>query len=302
MKARADAPWAAPPLADTAVGIGWRTAHFQAVLEDPPARIDFLEVHAENHFTPGGAARAVLLQAREHHALSLHAVGLSLGSVEGLDLDPLERLARLVEEVEPVFVSDHASFARVRDGQGAECLHANDLLPIPWTRPSLDLLVAHVDQVQARLRRRILVENLSACIAWRECEMAEVEFLVSLSRRSGCGLLVDLNNLIVNALNAGVPDPEASVCAWVDEVPPACVEEIHLAGHTRWASLYIDDHGSRVPSSVRRVHEHAIRRWGARPTLVEWDTGLPPLPVLLDEAERTRRALERRPTTDEVRL
>lgn len=270
-----------------AVGIGWRSPHHRELLQTRPA-LDFIEVHAENHFAPGGAARAVLLAARADYPLSLHAVGLSLGAAAGLDSDHLERLAALVDTVDPVLVSDHASFARVhRPGDGA-VVHVNDLLPLPWTRAALDVMAVHVDQVQTRLRRQLLVENLSACVRWRASEMSEAEFFTALVRRTGCGLLVDLNNLVVNAQNAGEADPVAAACAFVDAIPPGSVGEIHLAGHTWAGALCIDDHGSRVPASVHAVLAHAVRRWGPRPTLIEWDTDLPALDVLLDEAARAR--------------
>lgn len=266
-------------------GIGLRQPHYAQVLEQRPP-LGFVEVHSENFFGDGGAALAVLHEAREHYPVSLHGVGLSLGSAAGLDPWHLDRLARLVARIEPERVSDHASFARAPQRAGGPVLHGNDLLPLAFTQASLDIMVSNVTQVQERLRRPLLVENLSAYLAWADAEMSEPEFFNALVRRSGCGLLLDVNNLVVNALNEGAEDAVASACAWVDAIDPTAVGEIHLAGYRDTGEIVIDDHGSRVHEPVWRVYRHAIARLGSRPTLVEWDTDLPPLDVLLDEAQR----------------
>ncbi len=265
-----------------AVGIGLRQPHYAQVLQELPA-LGFVEVHSENFFAPGGAALAVLQQAREHYPVSLHGVGLSLGSALGLCDAHLEQLAQLVARIDPVRVSDHASFARAPLHSHGLGVHANDLLPIAFTEASLALLVRNVQRVQERLRRPILVENLSAYLNWREADLAEPEFFNELTRRSGCGVLLDVNNLVVNALNAG-QEPVASACAWVDALAPASVGEVHLAGFQDLGDIVIDDHGSRVHAPVWAVYAHARRRLGARPTLIEWDTALPALSVLLEEA------------------
>jgi uncharacterized protein len=275
----------------TRAGIGLRQPHYEAVLSAHPA-LGFVEVHSENFFADGGAALAVLHEARSHYAVSLHGVGLSLGSAAGLDPWHLDRLARLVDRIEPVRVSDHASFARAPAVPGGPVLHGNDLLPVAFTRASLEVFVANVTQVQERLRRPILVENLSAYIAWQEAEFDEPTFFNELVRRSGCGLLLDLNNLVVNALNTGAADPVATACAWVDAIAPASVGEIHLAGYHDTGEIVIDDHGSRVHEPVWQVYRHTLARLGPRPTLIEWDTGLPALEVLLDEAHRADRCAE----------
>lgn len=270
------------------VGIGWRQPHYEALLARRPA-VGFIEVHAENFFADGGAMLAVLDAGRAHYPVSLHGVGLALGSAVGLDAWHLDRLARLVERVQPDWVSDHACFARVA-GPGSG-LHAADLLPIPFTDESLALLVRHVDQVQQRLGRRLLVENLSAYVGWTGDTLTEPEFFNELTRRSGCGLLLDVNNLVVNARNAGHgPDDAArEAMRWVDAIRPGSVGEIHLAGHAERADgLVIDDHGSRVRDEVWRVYAHALARLGPVPTLIEWDTAVPELDVLLQEAGRAR--------------
>lgn len=273
------------------VGIGLRQPHYAELLAQRPP-LGFVEVHSENFFADGGAALAVLHEARSHHAVSLHGVGLALGSAAGLDPWHLERLARLAERIEPVRVSDHASFARAPRSHGGPVLHANDLLPIAFTAAALDIMATNVSQVQDRLKRPLLVENLSAYLAFADGEMSEPEFFNALVRRSGCGLLLDVNNLVVNALNRHDVDPVASACAWIDALSPDAVGEIHLAGYCDAGGIVIDDHGSRVHDPVWAVYRHAVRRLGPRPTLIEWDTDLPALAVLLGEAQAARRILE----------
>jgi uncharacterized protein len=270
------------------VGIGWRQPHYEALLDQRPD-LDFIEVHSENFFADGGATLAVLDAGRAAYPVSLHGVGLGLGSATGLDDWHLQRLVRLADRVQPRWVSDHACFARVGSG-----LHAADLLPIPFTDESLDLLVRHVDQVQQALGRRMLVENISAYVGWSGDTLAEPEFFNALTQRSGCGLLLDVNNLFVNARNAGLGPVAAAQQAmrWVDAIRPGSVGEIHLAGHCeRPDGLVIDDHGSRVRDEVWQVYAHAIGRLGPVPTLIEWDTAVPDLDVLLAEAGRARSLL-----------
>ena len=206
-------------------GIGWRHPHRQALF-DSAVEPGFIEVHSENHFAPGGAARATLLAAREHHEVSLHGVGLALGSATGIDPAHLRQLGDLVRAVQPVRVSDHASFARAA-WSGAAPVHAADLLPTPFTREALDVFCANVQQVQDHLRREIAVENLSSYLRWRCDEMDEPAFLCELVRRTGCTLLLDINNLVVNALNDqrwGMGgDPAAAARAWIDRLPAGIV-------------------------------------------------------------------------------
>jgi uncharacterized protein len=196
-----------------------------------------------------------------------------------------------VAETGPRFVSEHASFARGH-WQG-RAVHAADLLPLPFTHEALSVLCANVQRVQERLRRPIAVEHLSAYLSWPEADVDEAGFLTELSRRSGCHLLVDVNNLVVNALNdqrAGRIDaPLPAVRRWLDAIPPERVSELHLAGHHDRGDLVIDDHGSRVTALVWQAYQHAIARFGPVPTLIEWDTDIPALEVLLDEAATARR-------------
>jgi len=280
------------PSGSAAVGVGWRQSH-EAALLARPGQVDFIEVHSENFFASGGPALATLLNARRDYPVSLHGVGLALGSAVGLDAEHLELLARLVERVQPLRVSDHAAFARAPLAPGLPPVHAADLLPLAFTPASLALMVRHVQQVQERLRRPLLVENLSAYLAWDVPEqMPEPEFFMQLVRQTGCQLLLDVNNLVVNALNQGAPDPVAAACAWVDAIRPGSVGEIHLAGYTDDGELVIDDHGSPVHPPVWAVYRHALRHLGAVPSLVEWDTHLPPWELLLAEAAQARRCLQ----------
>ena len=278
------------------LGVGWRQPHYAQLLQERPA-LDFIEVHSENFFGQGGASLAVLERGRALYPVSLHGVGLSLGSAQGLDAWHLQQLARLVERIDPVRVSDHASFARGM--YAGSVAHAADLLPIPFTPQALDVLCANVQQVQEVLGRSFMVENLSAYLQWNTPpgqSLGETAFLNALTQRTGCTLLVDVNNIYVNARNAQIaglcPDPLAACQAWLTEINPACVGELHLAGHSHvrdaHGDIVIDDHGSRVCDEVWALYRHALQCFGAVPTLIEWDTDVPALAVLLDEVSRAR--------------
>ena len=279
-------------------GFGLRQPHVEQALAlaQPGQAGAFVEVHSENYFADGGASLQVLQAARERWDLSLHGVGLALGSAAGVDESHLERLARLVQRSDPVRVSDHASFARAPRHSGGPVLHGADLLPLAFTDAALHILVANVQRVQERLRRPILVENLSAYLCWTDGSLAEPKFINELARRSGCGLLLDVNNLMVNALNAQAGDVERALAecrAWIDQVEPGIVGEIHLAGYHDSGELVIDDHGSRVHAPVWRAFDHALQRLGARPTLIEWDTQLPSFEVLCGEVALAEAAVQR---------
>ena len=255
-------------------GIGLRQPHYREVFERLPP-LAFLEVHSENFFLDGGASMHALERARAAYPISLHGVGLSLGSADRLADEHLARLKRLVERVEPALVSEHLCWGSVGD------IHFNDLLPLPHTGETLALLVDRIDRVQTTLKRRILVENLSAYVEFRDSDMTETAFLAELARRSGCGLLLDINNLYVNAVNFGF-DPAARLA----ELDGATVGQIHLAGHTVVDDCLIDTHGSVVCDPVWALYEEACRRFGPKPTLIEWDTDLPALDVLLSQASQ----------------
>jgi len=275
------------------VGVGLRGPHIEPWLSQRPA-MGFVEVHAENYFLPDGGARHWLHAVREHHPISLHAVGLGLGSAAGLDARHLAQLAELSQAIDPIRVSDHACFCRAQV-TGALTVHGADLLPIAFTDASWRIMAGHIAHVQDTLRRPLLIENLSAYLRHADDAWEETDFLNQLCQHTGCQLLVDLNNLVVNALNWSHPhgdadDREAAAaqvaCQWADRIDPAHVGQIHLAGHRQPQAhqLVIDDHSQAVNPSVWAVYQHVLPRWGARPTLVEWDVDLPPLDVLLAQA------------------
>lgn len=255
-------------------GIGLRSPHRAAVLASPPA-VGFLEIHAENHMA--GRARAELLQIRRDWPVSVHGVGLSLGSAGGLNAEHLQRFAELVEAVEPVLVSEHLAWSRLGE------LYLNDLLPLPYTEEALALFSRNVEIVQERLKRPILIENPSAYLRFTQSAMGEACFLSELVRRTGCGLLVDVNNLYVGAVNNGI-----NPLKWLEEIPDA-VGEIHLAGHSRRGEILIDDHGSAVAEPVWELFEAAAARFPEAPALVEWDSQIPELGQLVAEAHKADR-------------
>ncbi|MBI3433183.1 MAG: DUF692 domain-containing protein [Hydrogenophilales bacterium] len=269
-------------------GIGLRQPHYREFRASRPL-LGFVEVHSENFFNPHDAAAQVLAAVRQDYAVSLHGVGLALGSACGVDDAHVDQLAALVARIDPVRVSDHACFARAPWSQRG-IVHANDLLPIAFTCNSLDILCSNVERVQERIGRPLLVENLSAYLDFAERDFSEPQFFAELGRRTGCGLLLDVNNLMVNALNADDADPLQSVCNWIDELAgvaaPGLVGEIHLAGFSKQEGLIIDDHSSPVSEPVWQAYRHALKRLGPLPTLIEWDEHLPAFSVLLDEATK----------------
>lgn len=264
-------------------GIGLRAPHLAEILRDGPP-IGLLEIHAENYLAPTPAQRAVE-RLRRDYPLSVHAVGLSLGSVDGLDEFHLDRLAALVEQVEPVLVSDHLAWSSV----GGR--YYNDLLPLPYTEEALAIVVRNVQRLQERLGRRVSIENPSCYLRFRHSTLTEPEFLAELVRRSGCGILLDANNVVVTAHNLRL-DPTD----WLESLPVDAVTEYHLAGHAvndaDGEPVLIDDHGSRIDDRVLGLFGEMVQRYGCRPTLVEWDTDIPALDVLLGEARRAARVLE----------
>jgi uncharacterized protein (UPF0276 family) len=270
-----------------AAGIGLRFQHHDQILADQP-RIAWLEAHPENYLG-GGPAFDVLSEIRRDYPLSLHAVGLSLGSAEGLDRQHLGQIARLVRRLEPDLVSDHLSWS------AAGGLHLPDLLPLPYTEEALAVMTRHVDQAQSTLGRRLLIENPSAYLAFAHSTLSEAEFLGELVRRTGCGVLLDVNNSFVTARNLG-ESPQLRLEALLNAVPGDAIGEIHLAGHAvrrtaKGAELRIDDHASPVRPGVWALFEIALERLGPRPTLIEWDREIPALRTLLAEAAKAEARL-----------
>lgn len=262
-------------------GIGLRSPHLQEVLATRPP-IDWFEVHSENFFVAGGPALAALLALRQDYPLSLHGVGLSIGGADGLDSNHLRQLQALVERVEPAAVSEHLCWSAI----GGRWL--NNLLPLPYTRAALDLVCAHVDQVQEALRRPILMENVSSYLRFLPEDMPEWEFVAAVARRTGCGLLLDVNNIHVSACNHGFDAHQ-----FLAGIPVDAVAEIHLAGYEEVDGLLIDTHSRPVYPAVWALYQAALQRFGAQPTLLEWDQDIPALAVLQAEAATAQGYLDR---------
>jgi uncharacterized protein (UPF0276 family) len=266
-----------------AAGIGLRFAHHEIVTATRPA-VPWFEVHAENYFGHG-KLRHILAAVRRDYPVSLHGVGLSLGSADGLDRLHLERLTALARAIEPGLISEHLSWS-LTGGQ-----YLADLLPLPMTEEALDLVCRHVQQVQDALQRAILIENPSTYLQLEHSTLPEWVFLRELAARTGCGILCDVNNIFVSASNHGW-DPQQYLAG----LPCAAIGEFHLAGHAvrtldDGSLVRIDDHGSRVAPAVWALYEQALERFGPRPTLIEWDTAIPEFDMLLDEAALVARRL-----------
>lgn len=257
-------------------GIGLRFQHHQAVLDTQPD-VAWMEVHTENYM--GGRTPLRCLDAtRRDVPISLHGVGLSLGSAEGLDFAHLERIKRVAERIEPGLMSEHIAWS-VANGN-----YLADLLPLPMTEEALDVVCRHVDQMQTYLKRAILVENPSTYVTFRHSTIPEWEFMAAVAARTGCGILCDVNNIYVSCQNHGW-----AASAYLAGLPPAAIGEIHLAGHAvrtlaDGKVLHIDDHASRVVPEVWALYRQALARFGPVPTLIEWDNDVPPLETLLSEA------------------
>jgi len=266
------------PPAHNPAGIGLRAAHYKELIDTKPA-VGWLEVHPENFFG-GGAHRYYLARARARYPVSLHAVGLSLGSTERVSRDHLRQLKELIAIYEPFLVSDHASWSVSGNA------HLNDLLPLPYTEETLTCLCRNIDETQEFLGRRILLENPSTYLAYKASTMPEWEFMNNAAARTGCGLLADVNNIYVQSRNHGF-DPRD----YLHGIDSKLVGEIHLAGHTEkqladGSTVLIDTHNSLVRAEVWELYRYAVERFGTVPALIEWDQDLPPLSTLVAEADR----------------
>ena len=261
------------------VGIGLRTPHYRHFL-DQKIDIDWLEVHSENYFAEGGFDLFVLEKLAQDYPISLHGVGLALGSANGIDDAHVSKLKRLVERIQPALVSEHLSWGSIKGR------HLNDLLPLPLTHEALQLMCDRVDQLQNSLKQSILIENVSSYVRYQVDQMLEAEFLCELSQRTGCGILLDVNNVFVNQFNHG-EDAQAEFAHYRQMA--SSIHEIHLAGHSQVEDCLIDDHGSQVKSQVWGLYEQACQQISPHiPTLIEWDTDVPELEVLLNEAAKAR--------------
>lgn len=268
-----------------APGVGYKPQHFPAIIADAGA-VRWLEIHAENYMGQGGRPLAQLRHLAERFPISVHGVGLSIGGEGALDPEHLARLAHLCGWLQPASFSEHLAWST---HEGA---FLNDLLPLPYTAATLARVVSHIDQVQTALGRQMLLENPSTYLAFAETEMDEIDFLTEIARRSGCGLLLDVNNVHVACTNRGV-DP----VAYIERFPLHLVGEIHLGGHAEdlgdhGMPLLIDAHGQEVADPVWALYARTIARGGAKPTLIEWDNDVPDWPVLEAEAGRAAAVLE----------
>ena len=267
-----------------APGVGYKPQHFADIRRDAGA-VAWLEIHAENYMGEGGRPLAQLAALAERFPISVHGVGLSIGGEAPLDRAHLARLRRLIDWLQPASFSEHLAWS-THDSR-----FLNDLLPLPYTQATLARVAAHVDEVQQVLGRRMLLENPSTYLAFAESEMPETEFLAEIARRTGCGLLLDVNNVFVSATNQ-----QTDARAYVDAFPVELVGEIHLGGHDEdrdehGAALLIDSHGCEVVDPVWALYAHTLRRAGPQPTLIEWDNDVPDWPVLSAEATRAARVM-----------
>ncbi|MBR9762247.1 MAG: DUF692 domain-containing protein [Rhodobacteraceae bacterium] len=269
-------------------GVGFKAQHYAAILQEP-APVGWLEVHAENYMGEGGRPIAMLRHLAERFPVSVHGVGLSIGGEGALDRDHLARLRHLCDWLDPASFSEHLAWST------HDSAYFNDLLPLPYTAATLTRVADHVDQVQEALGRPMLLENPSSYLSFDESEMAETDFLREVARRTGCGLLLDVNNVFVSAVNLGL-DPRA----YVRDFPLAQIGEIHLGGHDEdeddaGRPLLIDSHGREVADPVWALLDHLLALSGPKPVLIEWDNDVPDWPVLAAEASRAEAALQRAP-------
>ncbi|MEL6516540.1 MAG: DUF692 domain-containing protein [Pseudomonadota bacterium] len=265
-------------------GVGYKPQHFDALIADP-GPVTWLEVHAENYMGAGGRPLAQLRHLSERFAISVHGVGLSIGGEGQLDSEHLARLKHLVGWLKPASFSEHLAWSTHDSG------FLNDLLPLPYTAATVARVSDHIDEVQEVLGRRMLLENPSTYLAFDETDMAETDFLAEITRRTGCGLLLDVNNVFVSATNQ-----QTDALSYLDAFPLDAVGELHLGGHDEdadetGAPLLIDSHDRAVVDPVWALYAHVISRGGPRPTLIEWDSDLPEWPVLRAEAERASEVL-----------
>lgn len=267
--------WPANNIFPCAAGIGLRAPHYSEVLKTLPP-LGWVEVHNENFFG-GGSSLNTLLRVREHYPVSLHGVGMGLASTTPLDEQHLSALKHLSDVVQPVAMSEHLCWNSVNNNI------INDLLPFPYTSEALAHVARRVEQVQEKLGRQLLVENLSSYLSFNHSEMTEGEFLAELSRRTGCGILFDVENLYVNMRNLGV-----DAKAFIDAIPHEAVKEYHLAGYSVRDGCLVDTHNCAVYAEVWQLYEYVLQQIGPRPTLIEWDSDIPALPVLLNEAAKAQ--------------
>ncbi|MEO5614053.1 MAG: DUF692 domain-containing protein [Cypionkella sp.] len=273
-----------PKLVPSRAGVGLKAQHYQTILQSRP-EIGFFEVHAENYMGSGGPPHAWLTAIRQNYPLSLHGVGLSIGAARDLDTDHLHRLRDLIQRYEPGLFSEHLAWSSHDAG------FLNDLLPVPYTDETLSRVCDHIDQIQTTLGRRMLLENPTTYLAFAESTWGEIDFIAEVARRTDCGLLLDVNNVHISAVNQ-----QWNPLDYISRYPLARVGEIHLAGFTPEADdlgrpLLIDTHDRPVDADVWALYAHAVRLTGPKPTLIEWDANVPDWPELFAEAQRAEAVL-----------
>ncbi len=270
------------PISTTAVGIGLRHPHHDYILKNKP-NIPWLEVHSENFFADGGPSLGFLKKIRESYPLSLHGVGLSLGSAQKIDQTHLQKLKKLVEFCDPFLISDHISWSNIKNQV------LNDLLPLPYTKESLEALCSNISQVQDFLKKEILVENPSTYLSFKESEIAEDDFINQVANKTGCKILLDINNIYVSSYNNKF-DP----ISYINNINPQIVKEIHLAGHSKsnidGNIILIDTHDNYVCDEVWDLYKIAIKKFNS-PSLIEWDQDLPSIENLLNEAKKAEQLI-----------
>ncbi len=265
-------------------GIGLRAEHYQQILNERPT-LSWLEVHSENYFSASSLAYSYLQSIRQHYPISLHGVALSLGSTDPLNKDHLTKLKQLIDAIEPCFVSEHLCWNSI-NGQ-----YYPELLPLPYTHETLSHIVDRIQQVQEYLQRAILIENITSYIQYSHSTIPETEFLIEVARRSGCTLLLDINNVYINAQNQ-----HYNPLHFLTPIPADLITEIHLAGHIvdsiAGEPILIDTHSQPIAPAVWDLYQQAIQLYGCKPTLIEWDSQLPTLATLVTEAEHANSLLE----------
>ena len=273
------------PIPTGTAGIGLRSVHYRQIIEQNPP-FPWLEIHSENFFAAGGINLDILSEIHRHYPLSFHGVGLSLGSAQSPDKNHLQKLKQIIDRFHPHFVSEHLSWS------GLNNAFTNDLLPIPYTREALDCLVNNICTTQDFLQRKILIENPSSYLAFNCSDMPEYIFLNEVARRSGCGILLDVNNIYVTCYNHAI-DP----LSYLNQIETSYVAEIHLAGHVpqkiNGHTILIDHHGDYIAQPVWELYEKTLEQFSPLPTLVEWDTNIPSLDILASEAEKAQSILNK---------
>jgi uncharacterized protein (UPF0276 family) len=262
------------------IGIGLKSAHYQDILEQKP-KIDWFEIHSENYLIDGGAASAMLSSIRENYPISMHGIGLSLGSAEGIERSHLIRLKKLAEDLDPFLISEHLSWNYVNN------TYLPELIPIPYTDEAIDVFCRNIECAQDFLQRQILIENPSSYIQYITSNYDESEFLTKIASKSGAGILLDVNNIYVSCVNHGW-----NIKDYIHSIPQNLVKEIHLAGHSireiNDQKLLIDTHDNFVSQEVWELYAMAIQKFGNIPTLLEWDANIPELSVLVAEALKAK--------------